>query len=362
MILTIPGSNAGLADHVKAKLKNWVKQVSGRTGMLRLASQFAPDGAAILMYHSVRDEPERYANSIGAGIIHATPVFERQMEFVSRRFNPVTIDDIRLFLNGGKPLPRRAVAVTFDDGFADNSEIAAPILSRFGIRASFYLTVSLIGTKDPPWYCRLRHAFATTQRKEWISPANEKLWSLTTAQDRNAALLAAFDCCAPLAGDALEQTVRTIERSLDIETLTGDGGFMMDWNQARAMQRAGHVVGCHTLTHPNVAHVAQDVARKELVVSKGKLEEELSAPVLHFSYPHPGLNPNWTPATVEMTKEAGYQTAVTTNPGPVRRGDHPLMLTRVYTPRSEREFVWSLERAFLRRYNSTGSVKPETAQ
>ena len=301
------------------------------------------------MYHSVRDEPELYADSIGAGIIHATPVFERQMESVSRRFSPVTINEIRLFLNGGNPLPRRAVAVTFDDGFADNSEIAAPILSRFGIRAAFYLTVGLIGTKDPPWYCRLRHAFATTQKRAWLCAANKKPWSLTAAQERNAAMLAAFDFCAPLAGEALEQSVLTIERGLDIAPLTAECGFMMDWNQARALQRAGHVVGCHTLTHPNVAHVAPDIARKELVESKRKLEEELSAPVLHFSYPHPGLNPNWNAGTVEMTNEAGYQTAVTTSPGPVRKGDHPLSLTRVYTPRTEQEFMWSLERAFLRR-------------
>ncbi|MGD0792996.1 MAG: polysaccharide deacetylase family protein [Terriglobales bacterium] len=330
---------------MKAKLKNWVKRQSG---LLRLANQFAPAGAAILMYHSVRAEPERYANTIGMGILHATSAFERQMDLVSRRFSPVTIDEIRLFVNGGKSLPRRAVAVTFDDGYADNAEIVAPILSRFGIRAAFYLTVSAIGTNNAPWYCRLRYAFGTTQKKEWRSPANGKPWGLTTAQDRNVALLAAFDFCAPLAGDTLEQTVETIEHGLEIEALIGGSEFMMDWNQARALQRAGHIVGCHTLTHPNVAQVAPDVARKELVLSKRKLEEELSAPVLHFSYPHPALNPHWTPGTVAMTKEAGYETAVTTSPGPVRRGDDALMLTRIWTPFSEHEFMWNLERSFLR--------------
>lgn len=306
------------------------------------------------MYHSVRDEPERYANSIGAGIIHATPVFERQMEIVSRRFNPVTVDDVRLFLEEGKPLPRRAVAVTFDDGFADNSELAAPILSRFGIPAAFYLTVGLINTKNPPWYCRLRHAFATTKKEEWVfsvneKPAPEKPRSLSTPQDRDVALLAAFDLCSPLAGDTLEQAVQSVERGLDVAPLTDEQGFMMDWDQARALQREGHIVGCHTLTHPNVAHVSEAVARKEVVESRGRLDEELGSPVLHFSYPHPGLNPNWNAETVEMTREAGYKTAVTTDPGPVRTGDHPLSLTRIYTPRSEQEFVWSLERAFLRR-------------
>jgi peptidoglycan/xylan/chitin deacetylase (PgdA/CDA1 family) len=334
---------------MKSNLKNWVKRVSERTGVLRLASQFSPTGAAILMYHSVQDEPELYANSIGTGIIHATSMFSRHMELVSKRFNPVTIDDIQQFLKGGEPLPPRAVAVTFDDGYADNPEVVAPILNRFGVRAAFYLTAGLIGTKNPPWFCRLRNAFATARKKEWPPPTNGQPLSLTTAHDRNAALLAAFDICASLAGDSLEQAAQTIERDLDIEPLNGAYGLMMDWNQARTLQRAGHIVGCHTLTHPNVAHLAQEVARKELTESKRKLEDELGVPVLHFSYPHPALNPQWNRGTVAITKEAGYQTAVTTTPGLVRSGDNPLTLTRVWTPRSEHEFLWNLEYAFLRR-------------
>jgi peptidoglycan/xylan/chitin deacetylase (PgdA/CDA1 family) len=301
------------------------------------------------MYHSVRDEPERFANSIGSGILHSTRDFAQHMELVATRFSPVTVDEIQLFLNGGKPLPRRAVAVTFDDGYVDNAEIVAPILNRIGIRASFYLTTSLIGAKNAPWFCRLRHAFAVTMKKEWLSPASGRPCILATTKDRNAALRAAFDTCASLAGDPLEQTVCTIERSLDVQTLNEADGLMMDWNQARALQRDGHIVGCHTLTHPNLAQVASDIARSELVVSKHKLEEEMSAPVLHFSYPHPALNPHWTPGTVAMTREAGYRTAVTTTFGPVRREDDPLSLTRIWTPRPVPDFLWNLERAFLRR-------------
>jgi len=334
---------------MKAKLKNMVKRLSGRSGMLRFAGRFAPPGAAILMYHSVQDEPDRYAHTIGAGITHATPVFQRHMELVARRFSPVTVEEIRLFLIEGKPLPPRAVAVTFDDGYADNAEIVAPILNRFGIRGSFYLTVSLIGTRNPPWFCRLRHAFHATRKKEWLAPAHRQALALATDEDRNSALLAAFDFCAPLAGEALEQTVQTIERDLDIATLSGRSELMMDWNQARTLQRAGHIVGGHTLTHPNVAHLTPEIARQELLESKRKLEEELSAPVLHFSYPHAALNPHWTPATVAITREGGYRTAVTTDPGPVRAGQDPLTLTRIRTPRPEIDFVWNLERAFLRR-------------
>jgi peptidoglycan/xylan/chitin deacetylase (PgdA/CDA1 family) len=333
---------------VIAKLKKSAKWFSARSGALRLASQFGPPGAAILMYHSIRDDPERHANSIGAGILHATSVFARQMELVARRFTPVTVADIGLFLEQGKPLPPRAVAVTFDDGYIDNAEIAAPILNRFGIRGSFYLTVNLIGAKDAPWFCRLRHAFSTTQRREWISNGRSK--PLTAPHERNAALLSAFDSCASLAGENLEHAVQALERELEVKALNGGARFMMDWDQARDLSRAGHIVGCHTLTHPNVAQVAAGVAQQELVASKQRLEAELRGSVLHFSYPHPALNPHWTATTVAITKEAGYQTAVTTTPGPVRIGDHALSLTRIWTPRSEQEFLWNLECAFLRRW------------
>jgi len=334
---------------MKAKLRSLAKRVSAQCGALRLAGQFAPPGAAILMYHSVRDNPEPYANSIGTGILHATSVFERQMELVARHFNPVTINDIRLFLAAEKPLPRRAVAVTFDDGYVDNAEIAAPILDRFGIRGSFYLTVSLIGAKNAPWFCRLRHVFGTARKPQWLSLKGQAM-PLTNPQERNAALLSAFNSCASLAGTSLEQTVCALESDLEVEPLNGGTRFMMDWNQARALQKAGHIVGCHTMTHPNVAQVPTDVAYQELVTAKQKLEAQMGAPVQHFSYPHPALNPHWSEGTVAITKEAGYQTAVTTTPGPVRTGDHPLKLMRIWTPRSEQEFSWNLECAFLRRW------------
>ena len=78
------------------------------------------------------------------------------------------------------------------------------------------------------------------------------------------------------------------------------------------------------------------------------MEKHLEEPVLHFSYPHPALNPHWSERTLAATQEAGYASAITTTRGPVRARANPLLLRRVRPIRPEHEFLWNLERAFLK--------------
>jgi peptidoglycan/xylan/chitin deacetylase (PgdA/CDA1 family) len=336
--------------NLKATTKDWTKKILLRTRVLRLANQFVSPCAVILGYHSIQDRPELYANLIGLGITHATSVFERQMELIAREYSPVSLEEILLFLQGEKHLPKSAVAVTFDDGYRDNFEIADPILRRYGIPGAFYLTTSLIGTREAPWFCRLRHSFATTAKDEWSDPVRGQRWRLLDPKSRNAALQAAFDVCSSMGGDVCRAIVRTIEHELDVAPLALEKDLMMTWDQARKLHDTGHLVGSHTMTHPNVAHLSdEEIVRKELLESKRRVEVELDAPVEHFSYPHPALNPQWTQRTTEITRETGYQTAVTTTAGTVRIGSNPLQLTRVMVPRLEGQFRWALESAFVGR-------------
>jgi peptidoglycan/xylan/chitin deacetylase (PgdA/CDA1 family) len=333
---------------LKSRAKDSIRRMLVGSRVLDLAGRFAAPGAAILMYHSVRDDPRDLADLIAPGITHASPVFSRQMEIIAREFAPVALDDVLRFVRGQGSLPRRAVAVTFDDGFADNLEAAEPILRYFGIQGAFYATVDLIGTPKPPWYSRLRYSFLTTRKPGWTSAPGGKTWSLNDRAAREAALLAAFDLCAPLVAARQERAIRDVETALDAEFRVDGHRFMMDWDELRQLRARGHVVGSHTLTHPNVAYVADEVdLRTELTESKKRIEVELGLEVLHFSYPHPALNPQWSDRTIKMTESAGYQSAVTTTHGLVSAGANPLCLKRVSAPQTEDRFRWELSRAFL---------------
>jgi peptidoglycan/xylan/chitin deacetylase (PgdA/CDA1 family) len=327
--------------------KAWIKRGLMASGVTRVAGRLNGKGVAIAMYHSVMDEPQRQAYTLG-GIIHSSAVFRRQMEIIAGDYDPVTLNDVLLFVRGEKELPAHAVAVTFDDGYADNYEVALPILERVGVPATFYVTVDCIETARLPWPSRLRYAFFTTNALSW-NETDKTIWTLRNMDERDRAFLRACDVCAQLAGARLEQFVAKAEDELHAGPPESMERLMMSWDQVRALVQEGYIVGSHTMTHPNMAYIGDDEARTELADSKCRLEEALKTPVLHFSYPCPALSPHWSERTVEISKEVGYETAVTTDGGMVRKKDNPLCLRRIRPSKEVEGLRWNLECTFLGR-------------
>jgi peptidoglycan/xylan/chitin deacetylase (PgdA/CDA1 family) len=343
---------------IRRSAKNAAKKIFVASGALRFAQKMADPAAVVLRYHSIQDQPDQFATTIGVDSIHATSIFERHMELIAERFNAVSMDDVVLFLTGQKSLPQRAVAITFDDGYKDNFRYAAPILNRLGIPATFYVLVDSVDRSKAPWYCLLRQAFWTARNPRWADPSTGAIHDLSDPTIRDTAFLDAAGLCAKASATERDALVKTATTSLDPTPFPGEQDLMMTWEDARTLRKSGHIVGSHTMTHPNVAHVTAADARRELSDSKTKLEKELGEAVNHFSYPHPALNPQWNESTLKATQELGYTAAVTTTGGAVRAGARPLAIPRTYIPRAEAEFLWHIERTLLFRSELAGEVHP----
>ena len=325
----------------------WIKKSLVGTGALRLASRFTGSGVVIIMYHSVMNDPASAQTTLG-GIIHSTEVFRGQMEVIAKHFHAVTLDDVLSFLKGDKSLPPRSVVVTFDDGYADNYQAANDVLSPLGIPGVFYVAVDCLDKQRLPWPSLLRHAFLTSKREGWTE-ADGSVWPLSSTQLRIQAFDRASEYCGKLSGAPQDQFVESLRQELRTESPQSSQRFMMTWDEVRGLARNGHTVGSHTMTHPNMAYIPENDARTELVESKHRLEQELWSQIVHFSYPCPALQPHWVERTVSASRQIGYQTAVTTDGGMVRRHDDPLSLRRIRPTKTVDGLRWNLECAFLGR-------------
>jgi len=326
-------------------MKDLAKRAILASGALRLISPGA--SAAILMYHSVMPDPAAYFDSLG-GIIHSESEFRAQMDLLARDYHPVSLDEVVDGLNSRKDLPGRSVVVTFDDGYTDNAEVAMPILNQIGIPATFYVTVDCVERRKLPWPSRLRFAFRKTKLQAWTDSRGNS-WHLEGFDSRERAYLASSDDCCQLSGGAQEDFVRRIEEQLQVAAPGDLSSLMMNYDQVKSLARHGHIVGSHTMTHPNMAYIPEQDAKAELAESKHRLERELKAAIQHFSYPCPAMTPHWNEKTVAQTRSVGYESAVTTNGGVTRCGDNPLSLKRIRPTKTAEGLRWNLECAFAGR-------------
>lgn len=106
----------------------------------------------------------------------------------------------------------------------------------------------------------------------------------------------------------------------------GETGYM-SWAQLRELAASPLItVGSHTRTHPQLAEKSDERVRDELAGSKADLEQQLQISVRHLAYPSGSYNKH----TIELAREAGYQTAVTVHDGVSERADKQLQMPRVY--------------------------------
>jgi peptidoglycan/xylan/chitin deacetylase (PgdA/CDA1 family) len=328
-------------------MKDLVKSTLVSSSLLRLAASMRGPSAAILMYHSVLPDPSRWVDTWGE-IAHSESVFRAQMELLAREFRPISLDEAMKHIRSGTNLPRRSVVVTFDDGYADNYEVAMPVLNQAGVPATFYVTVDCVENKRLPWPSRLRFAFRNTGLSAW-SDSQGKNWPLNLPEEREVAFLSSCDLCCQLSGTLQEDFVVRIERELEGKIPCQQNSPMLTYEQMRALQRHRHIIGSHTMTHPNMAYLKADDAVRELMESKQRLELNLETPIQHFSYPCPALSPHWSAQTAEQTQLAGYETAVTTDNGLTHSGDNPFCLKRLRPTKTVAGLRWNLESAFAGR-------------
>jgi peptidoglycan/xylan/chitin deacetylase (PgdA/CDA1 family) len=328
-------------------MKSLAKKAVLGSGLLRLAARAREGSAAILMYHSVRGNPRASSDLLG-GIAHSEAVFRGQMALLAREFRPIPLELLAECLRTGRELPQRAVIVTFDDGYADNHEIAMPILNETGVPAAFYITVDCIEKRRLPWPGRLRFPFRLTEKICWRDPSGKE-WLLASDAAREHAFAWACEICCRLVGAAQDDFVAGVERDLETVAPPEAGKSMMSYDQLSDLVRHGHIIGSHTMTHPNMAYVSPEEAVAELTQSKACLEQQLGCGIAHFSYPCPALSPHWNEFTGAASHKAGYETAVTTDRGLVRAGDAALRLKRVRPTKTVEGLRWNLECAFAGR-------------
>jgi peptidoglycan/xylan/chitin deacetylase (PgdA/CDA1 family) len=253
--------------------------------------------------------------------------FDRQMRHLAATYRLLPLDELVERSRTGT-VPRGAVAVTFDDGYADNETYALPILQKYGIPATVFLVTGCIGTGRIPWHDQVLLAFAAGRRPviEPVGAPGGAPLPLGTVGERRRAAFATLDALKPLPEAERLQAVDRLRAELG-GSFADSSGLMLDWEGVRRLRRAGVQIGAHTVTHPILSRMTSDRARAEILDSKRAIEEALGEEATLFAYPN-GRSEDFTDETVAILRGAGFRAALTTAFGANESGDDPLLWRR----------------------------------
>jgi peptidoglycan/xylan/chitin deacetylase (PgdA/CDA1 family) len=219
----------------------------------------------VLMYHHISEELGREE------CFNVTPcLFEKQIGFLlTKNFKVISLTQLVEYLKENSPLPPKSVVITFDDGYKNNYIYAYPILRKYNIPATIFLTTGFVNGSVK----------ATS-----FSGTYEKIFSECPQE-----------------------------------------GLPLSWEEIREMSENGIYFGAHTVSHPRLTKIPLEKAREEIELSKREIEEKLGKEVKCFAYPYGDYNEK----IIELVKEAGFSCAAAGHPSPISKRTNTYKLGRI---------------------------------
>lgn len=266
----------------------------------------------VLMYHRILPADDARFAIEEPGMIVTPTTFRQQLRTLKSLFEILPLSEWLTRREKGQPLPRRACAITFDDGWLDNYEFAFPILQEEQTPATLFAVAQMIGTNRQFWPNRLARVFSAAPADMNV-PGFEDLTDIARPTRRSIsreALALAIHRLKELSDAELDERLRAAEEALQLPPETAPA--LMSWENIRAMQGSGLVeIGSHTCNHFRLqANLAGDILTREIVESKKLIETQTGQPARLFCYP----NGDTCPAALELVGRH-YQGAVTTRRG-----------------------------------------------
>lgn len=307
----------------------------------------------ISMYHYTRDLiHSRYPEIKGMDVA----LFRKQLEFFSKNFNVVRMEDVIAAISVGKKLPENALLLTFDDGYIDHYTYAFPLLEEFGFQGSFFIPGKTFTTHQLLDVNKIHYILASAniynlmedvlelmnyyRGREFDYASNDELINIYAVANR-------FDCKETIFVKRILQTVlpEKLRNKISSELFEKYVGvseerlayeLYMTEEQIRTMKRHGMFIGLHGYDHYWLGNLPEEKMREDIDKAIESLNEFINPNSWVMNYPYGSYNQS----VLDYIKSKGSVVGLTTEVGVADLlSDNALKLSRLdcndFPPKSD---------------------------
>lgn len=298
----------------------WLRATAFELAGLNHSSRQALDGsaAAILMYHRVIADEPLVSGAIEPGMVVRRETFAKHLEWLEECFSVMPLSEVVDRLIDGKPLPRRACAITFDDGWKDNLDHALPELARRSLPATVFVVTDRVGTTGAFWPDEVYRGMSG-RSPEAQGNLLRQLGIETGGDPRHAVI-------GHLKGlPASELDAALAELCIHGGLEAPDARELLDWEELARLKRSGFDVESHAATHAILPRLSPAEADAELRRSRDALLERGFGEARLVAYPSGAYDA----AIKEAAARVGYRAALATRQRIARAGGDPMEIPRL---------------------------------
>ncbi|MBN1559659.1 polysaccharide deacetylase family protein [candidate division KSB1 bacterium] len=286
--------------------QQFVKMMNKRGG--RGKGKHGHSSLRIFNYHRVLPGRPRF-------VIDAIDVqeFEQQVKILTSCFNVCSLEAAIPALQRGE-LPPNSVCITFDDGYRDNYEYALPVLVKYNVPATVFLTTDFIGAQKFLWHDLVLWAFeVTTMECMTFDELGLQDARLVEQEDREKVAVYVLEKLKTVTTARRDELITMLYDRMAVNSRP-QASYMLDWQHIREMSDLGMTFGAHTKSHVILSTLDDEALEEEIVGSKKAIERHLPSPVTSFAYPN-GRKDDFDERAKKILRESGFQCAVTTDRG-----------------------------------------------
>lgn len=290
-------------ESYKLRCAKQVAYFANQSGFLDLYGHIK-NNIIIIVYHRVGPYKDK------SPMLLSPSEFERQCIYLMKSYKIISLSELIQNILENKPLQKKVAIITFDDGYKDNYIYAFPILKKYKIPATIFLTSGHIGTDNLFWFDKIEYVLSNTKLKDMELDYYGKI-SLNKKENRRQTILDIIEKLKQIPEEDKNKFIENIVQLSDVDISNIGKNTILSWDDVKAMYEFGIDFGSHTVTHPILKNMSLRNIKHEIVWSKKTIENRLGQPVYSFSYPNGKVN-DFDNQISSVVKNAGFKCAVTT--------------------------------------------------
>jgi peptidoglycan/xylan/chitin deacetylase (PgdA/CDA1 family) len=254
-------------------------------------------------------------------------LFEHQLDWLKRRRLVLPLSEFAHLHTYGR-LPKKAVAITFDDGYACNAVVAAPILLKYGLPATIFLATGFVSSPEEFWWDALERIIATTVAQRLTVIMNEKSWGVPLGDrdslslnskwrvtdgaksTRQAAYAALWKLLRLMPDYQRRQIMHDLHSQARIDTSARPSHRIMTASEAAELAKVSAIdIGAHSVTHPVLNELPLSAQKMEVEKSREACLKLCGKIPSAFAYPYGAYDQD----VIGVVKAAGFKIACTSD-------------------------------------------------